>query len=55
MKKSIVIVTLITMSACAFQLSNAQSATATQSLNLAVNTVYKIATSGNPGALKITT
>lgn len=55
MKKSIVIVTLITMSAFAFQLSNAQSATATQSLNLAVNTVYKIATSGNPGALTVTT
>lgn len=30
-------------------------ASATQSLNLAVNTVYKIATSGNPGALTITT
>lgn len=30
-------------------------ATATQNLNLAVNAVYKIATSGNPGALTIVT
>lgn len=30
-------------------------ATSTQNLTLAVNTVYKIATSGNPGALTIST
>jgi len=35
--------------------ASAQSASATQNLNLAVNTVYKIATSGNPSALTITT
>ncbi len=55
MKKSIVIITLATISAFTIQAANAQSAAATQSLNLAVNAIYKIATSGNPGALTITT
>lgn len=55
MKKSIVFVTLVTTTALVFQMAHAQSATATQSLNLAVNAVYKIAASGNPGALTITT
>ena len=55
MKKSIVLVSLLTLLAAGSQLANAQSATATQSLNLAVNAVYKIATSGNPGAMTITT
>ena len=54
MKKSTVIVALVALSAFAFQASFAQ-ASATQNLTLAVNTVYKIATSGNPGALTITT
>ena len=35
--------------------SASAQATATQNLTLAVNTVYKIATSGNPGAMTITT
>ena len=35
--------------------SASAQANATQNLTLAVNTVYKIATSGNPGALTITT
>jgi hypothetical protein len=54
MKKSLVIITLVALSAFAFQAAFSQ-ATATQNLSLAVNTVYKIATSGNPGALTITT
>ena len=54
MKKSIVITAILVLSAFAFQASFAQ-ATATQNLTLAVNTVYKIATSGNPGALTIST
>jgi hypothetical protein len=54
MKNSIVIITLVALSAFASQASFAQ-ASATQNLTLAVNTVYKIATSGNPGALTITT
>jgi hypothetical protein len=54
MKKSTVIIALVALSAFAFQASFAQ-ASATQNLTLAVNTVYKIATSGNPGALTITT
>lgn len=55
MKKSIVIITLTTLSALASQVASSQTAVATQSLNLSVNAVYKIATSGNPGALAITT
>jgi len=54
MKNSIVITALIVLSAFAFEASFAQ-ASATQNLTLAVNTVYKIATSGDPGALTITT
>ncbi len=48
------LVALVALSAFAFEASFAQ-ASATQNLTLAVNTVYKIATSGNPGALTITT
>ncbi len=55
MKKSIVIITLAVISAVVFHKANAQSAVATQSLNLAVNAVYKIVASGSPGALTITT
>jgi len=55
MKKSIVILALVAISAVAMQSAYGQSDVATQSLNLAVNAVYKIATSGNPSALTITT
>jgi len=54
MKKSIVVIALVLLSFAVSQNVMAQ-ATATQNLTLAVNTVYKIATSGNPGALTITT
>jgi hypothetical protein len=54
MKNSIVIITLVALSSFAFQASYGQ-ANATQNLTLAVNAIYKIATSGNPGALTITT
>jgi hypothetical protein len=54
MKKSLVITAIVALSALAFQASFAQS-NATQNLTLAVNAIYKIATSGNPGALTITT
>ncbi len=52
MKKLTIIAAVVALSAFAFQASFAQ-ANATQNLTLAVNTVYKIATSGNPGALTI--
>lgn len=55
MKKSISIIAFFAVSILAFQAAKAQSATATQSLNLSVDAVYKIATSGNPGALAIST
>lgn len=52
MKKSIIISMFVI---CAFSSEGLLAqASATQSLNLAVNAVYKIATSGNPGALTIT-
>ena len=54
MKKSTMFVALVALSAFAIEASFAQ-ASATQNLTLAVNTVYKIATSGNPGALTVTT
>ena len=54
MKNSIVVATLVALSAFAYQASYSQ-ANATQNLTLAVNSVYKIATSGNPGALTIST
>jgi hypothetical protein len=54
MKKSLVITAIAALSAFASQASLAQ-ASATQNLTLAVNTIYKIATSGNPGALTIST
>lgn len=49
------VLTAVVFSLVLIESASAQSATATQSLTLAVNTVYKIATSGNPGALTITT
>ncbi len=54
MKKSIVILGVAILSLALVQGAMAQ-ATANQSLNLAVNAVYKIAVSGDPGALTITT
>ena len=53
MKKSIVVIALVVLSFAAAQNAMAQ-ATASQTFNLAVNAVYKIATSGNPGAMTIT-
>ncbi len=54
MKNSIVITALVALSAFAFEASYGQ-ATANQNLTLAVNAIYKIATSGNPGGLTIST
>ena len=54
MKKSIVVIALVVLSFAVAQNAMAQ-ATATQNVSLAVNAVYKIATSGNPGAMTITT
>jgi hypothetical protein len=54
MKKSIVVLALVILSFAVAQNAMAQS-TATQNVTLAVNAVYKIATSGNPGAMTITT
>jgi hypothetical protein len=53
MKKSIIILGVAILSLALVQSSFAQ-ATATQTVSLAVNAVYKIATSGNPGAMTIT-
>lgn len=53
MKKLMIISTVALVSA-AFSTSAFAQATATQNVTLAVNTVYKIATSGNPGPLTIT-
>lgn len=54
MKKSIVTFAVAILSLAVVGNAFAQ-ASATQSVNLAVNAVYKIATSGNPGALTIST
>ena len=54
MKKAVSIVGVAVLSFALVQNAMAQ-ATANQNLSLAVNTVYKIATSGNPGAMTITT
>ncbi|MCX6135157.1 MAG: hypothetical protein NTU47_15205 [Ignavibacteriales bacterium] len=54
MKKSIVVIALVVLSFAVVQNTMAQ-ATATQNFNLAVNAVYKIATSGNPGSMTVTT
>jgi hypothetical protein len=53
MKKSMV-VALVAGCALTIRFAAAQTS-ATQSVNLTVNTVYKIATSGNPAALTVTT
>ena len=52
-KKSIIILGVAILSLALVQSSFAQ-ATANQTVSLAVNAVYKIATSGNPGAMTIT-
>jgi hypothetical protein len=54
MKKSIVILGVAILSMALVSNVMAQ-ATANQTVSLAVNSVYKIATSGNPGGLTITT
>ena len=54
MKKSIAVLALVVLSFAVMENAMAQ-ATATQNVSLAVNAVYKIATSGNPGAMTITT
>jgi hypothetical protein len=54
MKKSLVIIATVVLSTFAIQASFAQ-ASANQSLSLAVNTIYKISTSGSPGALTVAT
>ena len=51
MKKSLILLALVV--AVAYDAFS--QATATQNLTLAVNAVYKISTSGNPGAMTITT
>ncbi len=55
MKKSFFILPLVILSIPGVDVALSQSAAATQTLNLAVNAVYKIATSGNPGSLTVTT
>jgi|SRR3972149_1591907 len=54
MKKSFAVLATAVLSTMIVETTFAQ-ATATQNVTLAVNTVYKIATSGNPGPLTITT
>ena len=54
MKKSLSTLALAVLSLAFVQNTFAQ-ATATQTVTLAVNSVFKISTSGNPGALTITT
>jgi hypothetical protein len=53
MKKTLMTVFVGAFSVALFQTAHAQ-ATATQTLTLAVNAVYKISTSGNPSPLTIT-
>ena len=52
MKKSLVVLAIAILSLSFIQESNAQ-ASANQTVNLTVSAVYKISTSGNPGALTI--
>lgn len=54
MKKSLSTLALVLMSMALVQTTIAQ-ATATQTVTLAVNSVFQISTSGNPGGLTITT
>jgi hypothetical protein len=53
--KNLMMAFLVGTTSIALIESASAQATATQNLTLAVNAVYKIATSGNPGALTITT
>ncbi|MBI3111209.1 MAG: hypothetical protein HYZ01_06515, partial [Ignavibacteriales bacterium] len=52
MKKSLAVLAIAILSLLFIQESNAQ-ASANQTVNLTVSAVYKISTSGNPGALTI--
>ncbi len=54
MKKSIVVIAFLVLSFAVAQNAMAQSS-ASQNVTLSVSAVYKIATSGNPGALTVTT
>ncbi len=54
MKQILVTLALVVLSSILIETAFAQ-ATATQSVSLTVNTVYKISTSGNPGALTVST
>jgi hypothetical protein len=54
MKKMMMVLAAVAVSTVLIESASAQ-ANATQNLTLAVNAVYKIATSGNPGSLTITT
>ena len=54
MNKSILITAIVALSAFAFEASYAQPASVTQTLNLAVNAVYKISVSGVSVSLTIT-
>lgn len=53
--KKIIAASAVAILSIALSTSTFAQGTATQNVTLAVNTVYKIATSGNPGALTITT
>ncbi len=54
MKKMMMVLAAVAVCTVLIESASAQD-NATQNLTLAVNAVYKIATSGNPGALTITT
>ena len=54
MKKALVIASILILGTIGIEFTFAQS-NATQNLTLAVNTIYRISTSGNPGALTIST
>lgn len=53
--KKLLAVSAVAALSIALSTSSFAQATATQNVTLAVNTVYRIATSGNPGAMTITT
>jgi len=55
MKNTFAFVSLLTLALHGSQPAFAQSASSTQTLNLTVNAVYEIATSGNPGPMTVTT
>ena len=55
MKKIMMVLAAMVFGLVLVESASAQSATASQNLTLAVNSVYKISTSGNPGGMTITT